>query len=87
MLHPQNVVPSVLMPSDKPVAGPVPINSNFSTTPAPVQAPPRSEFPQMVPPVIQHATSQPPVFASTIVLKLLLLVKLHRKESCGRSGC
>lgn len=59
MLHPQNPVPAVLLPSEKSATGPVPINSNFTATPAPVQQPVRNDFPQMVPPVMQqHASNQ-----------------------------
>lgn len=76
MLHPQNPVPAVLTPSEKPATGPVPINSAFVPTPTPVQPPVRTEFPQMVPPVLQHANSQPPVFAGTISHTILFILPL-----------
>lgn len=62
LLHPQNSVPPVLTPSDKPAIGPVPINNNFNVPPTPVQPPVRNDFPpQMVPPVVMQ-NNQPPVF-------------------------
>lgn len=66
MLHPQNPVPSVLMPSDKTQTVSVPINSNFTAPPVPVQPPVRNDFPQMVPPVMQPLVgNQSAVFAGT----------------------
>ncbi|RZC38114.1 cleavage stimulation factor subunit 2 tau variant [Asbolus verrucosus] len=61
LLHPQNQVPSTLAPKEKSTAGPVPINNNFSASPAPVQ-PPRSEF-QPVPAPVMHSNNQNPVFS------------------------
>lgn len=77
MLHPQNTVPQVLLPSDKPAPGPVPINNNFASVPAPVQPPARTDFPpQMVPPVMMP-NNQAPVFAGKIrTLCLLDLINL-----------
>lgn len=64
MLHPQNPVPTVLLPNEKPTPVSVPINNNFTATPTPVQPPIRNDYPQMVPPVLQtHVNNQSGVFA------------------------
>ncbi|XP_063906482.1 cleavage stimulation factor subunit 2 isoform X2 [Zophobas morio] len=60
LLHPQNQVPGTLAPKEKSSAGPIPINNNFATNPAPVQ-PPR-EF-QPVPAPVMHGSSQNSVFS------------------------
>ncbi|XP_031333169.1 cleavage stimulation factor subunit 2 isoform X2 [Photinus pyralis] len=58
MLHPETSVPPPLLPNEKPIHGPVPLNNNFI---AQIQQPPiiRQEFPP-IPPLLQN--SQPPVF-------------------------
>lgn len=60
MLHPETAVPLPLIPNDKPIHGPIPIN-NF--VPQPVQPPlVRPDFP-IIPPALLHPNpSQPPVF-------------------------
>lgn len=60
MLHKQNQVPTSLMPSDKPISGPVPINVQHlqpvqNVMPTPVPAPVRPDFSQHV--------QAPPVFS------------------------
>ncbi|XP_018561242.1 cleavage stimulation factor subunit 2 isoform X2 [Anoplophora glabripennis] len=60
LLHPINQVPATLMPGDKNVPVQVPINSQFTQPPAPVQ-PPRQEF-QPVPAPVMHPNPQAPVF-------------------------
>ncbi|KAK5650038.1 hypothetical protein RI129_001067 [Pyrocoelia pectoralis] len=59
MLHPETSVPSPLMPNDKPIHGPIPLNNNFIAQS--VQQPPvrQQEFPS-IPPLLLN--SQPPVF-------------------------
>lgn len=72
MLHPQNVVPPVVLPNEKTTVTSVPINSNFTVQSTPVQAPPvaRNDFPQMVPPVMQtHVNNQAAVFAGECINK------------------
>ncbi|KAF5302477.1 hypothetical protein FQR65_LT08567 [Abscondita terminalis] len=60
MLHPETPVPPPLLPNEKPIHGPTPVNSNF--TPQPVQAPSvRQDFPS-IPPSLLHLNAQPPVF-------------------------
>lgn len=61
MLHPETSVPSPLMPNDKPIHGPIPLNNNFRDNfIAQIPQPPtRQEFPS-IPPLLQN--SQPPVF-------------------------
>lgn len=60
MLHPETAVPSPLLPSEKPLHGPIPVNNSF--TPQPVQPPlARQDFPS-IPAALLHPTSQAPVF-------------------------
>lgn len=82
MLHPQNPVPAVLLPSEKNTAGAVPISSNFAAAPTPVQPPVRNDFPQMVPPVMQpHSSNQSGVFAGEWRRKLAVVyVKMTARE-------
>ncbi|KAJ8918991.1 hypothetical protein NQ315_016895 [Exocentrus adspersus] len=61
LLHPINQVPATLMPGDKNVPVQVPINSQFTQPPAPVQ-PPRQEFQPVPAPVMHAAAPQAPVF-------------------------
>ncbi|XP_018327819.1 cleavage stimulation factor subunit 2 tau variant [Agrilus planipennis] len=66
MLHPTNPIPEPLVPNNKPISGPVPINSNFAPAPPqPVQPPIRHDFPQIPPPttnILPPAAG--PVFSS-----------------------
>lgn len=63
LLHPQNQVPSTLMPNDKSSTPQVPINSNFTQVPTPVQ-PPRQDFQPVPAPIIHQNNQPPPVFAA-----------------------
>ncbi|KAK9884940.1 hypothetical protein WA026_009176 [Henosepilachna vigintioctopunctata] len=60
ILHPTTPTPAPLVPSDHPIAGPVPINNTFISQPVP---PPRPEF-QPVPPVHSMIQNNQPVFSS-----------------------
>lgn len=72
MLHPQNPVPPTLLPNDKPLSGPVPIN-NF---PANNQSSTRPEY---VPPPQQNQSSiilnnSTPVFSGAANCKMQILI-------------
>lgn len=71
MLHPQNQVPSTLLPNEKGLAAQIPINSNFTSNPTPVQAPIRSEFQPVPAPNSLHQNNQPVFTGQDVDLRSL----------------